>query len=63
MREIFPKIKTECAICKTPLNGSDLLKRGTKYYCNTHFDTTSPSEKLENKDMKENLEEYKRLFQ
>ena len=51
MIQIFDKIKTECAVCKTPLNGENLLKRGNRYYCQADYDRTSPEEKQENKRM------------
>ena len=62
MIEVFKKIKAECAICGTPLNGINLLKRGNRYYCLSDFDKTSPEEKAENKKQFDKIDEYKRHF-
>ena len=62
MLEVFKKIKAECAVCGTPLNGTNLLKRGNRYYCPSDFDKTSPEEKTENKRILDRTKEYKRQF-
>lgn len=49
MKQVFNKIKTECAECGTPLQGANLLKRGDKYYCPSDYERLSPSEKAENR--------------
>ena len=53
MRQVFDKIKTECAVCVTPLNGVNLLRRGDKFYCPSYFEKTSPAELNENRRIKE----------
>ncbi len=45
------KVRTTCETCGTPLRGSpdNLLRRGNKFYCRTHYEKTSPEEKQNNK--------------
>lgn len=44
MRQVFSKIKAECTVCGTPLNGVNLLRRGDKFYCPSDYEKTSPAE-------------------
>ena len=62
MIQIFNKIKAECAVCKTPLNGEDLLKRGNRFYCRSDYERTSPQEKAENRRMLKDSNLAKRIL-
>jgi hypothetical protein len=62
MRQVFDKIKTECTVCGTPLNGVDLLRRGDKFYCPSDFDKTGPAELNENRKIKEDDEFWRRVL-
>lgn len=62
MKQLFDKIKAECAECGTPLNGTDLLKRGNKYYCSADYQRTSIQEKNENKRIIKEQEFIKKLY-
>lgn len=59
---IFSKIKAECAVCGTPLNGENLLRRGDKYYCQSDYEKTSPAERRENKRIKRKKANYDKIF-
>ena len=63
MIQIFDKIRTECAECGTPLNGTNLLKRGDKYYCQADYERLSPKEKIENKKTKDESEFIQKILE
>ena len=62
MKTVFKKIKAKCAVCGTPLNGSDLLKRGGYYYCPSDYERTSPQERSANRAMARNSNYIKRVL-
>ena len=62
MKKVFKKIKAECYVCKTPLNGDKLLMRGNRYYCPSDYEKTSHSEKTANKRVLDKIEDYKKQF-
>jgi recombinational DNA repair protein (RecF pathway) len=62
MKNVFEKVRAECSICGTPLNGDNVLRRGNKYYCHSHYEKTSPSEKQENNFQKKRDENYHKIF-
>ena len=62
MKKVFNKIKAECYVCGTPLNGAKLLTRGNRYYCPSDYEKTSHSEKTATKRVKDKIDEYKRQF-
>lgn len=43
------KIDTRCEVCNTHLAGYRLNERSGKYYCEDHFQKTSPEEQMANK--------------
>lgn len=62
MLRVFDKIKAECTVCGTPLNGANLLRRGDKFYCPSDFDKTSQSEINESKRIKEEDEFWRKVL-
>lgn len=61
MRRIFEKVKAKCAVCDTPVDGR--RKRGDKYYCDTHFDKTSPEELRVNTKTEKDYKDHLKLYQ
>ena len=62
MKQVFENIKAKCVECGTSLNGSDLLRRGSYYYCQSDFDRTSPQEKSENRKVLKRSNFIKRIL-
>ena len=62
MRQVFNNIKTECAICGTPLNGKGLLRKGDKYYCPSDYQKVSSGEKIDNKLLNRAVRDIKEIL-
>lgn len=60
MKNVFKKITAHCVICNEPVNQK--YRRGMKYYCATHYEETSGSEKINNNTQKVRDNNYHKLF-
>jgi len=62
MNKLTDNILTECCICGTPLSGFNLNRRDGKYYCEPDFQRTSPEELAENERLKNEREQFGKVF-
>ena len=62
MKQVFDNIKTTCAVCGTPLNGRNLLRIGSKYYCRSDYQKVSAGEKLENKLLADAVKDIRKIL-
>ena len=62
MRQVLENIKAECYTCGVDLQGTDLLRRGNRFYCQSDFDITSPEEKLATRDIERDSQRAKRIL-
>jgi hypothetical protein len=63
LNKVFDKVRTVCCLCDTPLVTPNLYERNGKYYCAEHYEKTSPEEELGNKANRDQLRQFKKLFQ
>ena len=59
MKNVFPKKVAKCVKCKTPLQGYNLFKIGSLYYCIDHYQ--KEKEKVNNDFQDTRLKNYNKL--